>query len=736
MTANKKVLWVVAATPLTTRSRFRMRRFTGAAAAATFLFGAAAAQETEHSSADGGAAMEQITVVGHRLREGEITKSGIALAETPQAISVVTAEMIEARGIIDLNDALSSVAGVSRSSTYSYYDAYTIRGYDTAYDSLYLDGLITSSAAGTNNELAGLERVEVLKGPASSLYGAAPIGGVVNLVSKRPLSAPFLDVDVASGSYNLIETAIDANAPLDDDETILGRLNVLYRDSDDFVPHSGKNRLFVAPALTWKLGAATDLTLLGRLQRDRDNPWSPLQAEGTVLPTANGEIPYAFPVNFTGDQKAIHNQERTQLGYILDHAFGDTATFSQTFRYTDTETYWNDWVFADALVDSHYIDGVQQGHVFGLNVYGPFRQSDKHLGIDSRVSLDVGTGAVSHQILVGLDYRQMRNRHAEGGGNYDPTVNTLDWLAPDYTAPLIHDPVWAYADASSGRQAGLYVQDHISFGENWFVTAGGRWDKLRSDGKKDDAFSPRVGVNFLLSPAVALYASWSQSFTPQFSWLASFDGSPLPNGEGENAEVGVKLASSDGKLSGSAAAFELTRTNVPTPDVLHPTFFVVTGEQRSRGFEVEGAWRPGPAWGLSLAYTNLDAVVTEDNQIPVGTQLGNVPRHNLYLRGEYLVQEGRLRGLGASVAVLWNSDKVADSSSFYDADGDGDNDAPFRLPSYLIVDAGFSYEREDWKLSLTLKNAFDERYFPDASYYTRVTIGEPRNWRMSVSKQF
>jgi iron complex outermembrane recepter protein len=685
------------------------------------------AEEAENAPGD-------IVVTAQAFKEGEISKSETPLIRTPQAISVVTGDMIRDRGITDLNDALRSVAGVSRSSTYGYYDAYTIRGYDTAYDSLYLDGLITSSVAGTNYELAGLERVEVLKGPASSLYGSAPIGGIVNLVSKRPQETAFFDVGIATGSYDLIEGRVDANAPLDSDGRFLVRLNALYSDQDDFVPHAAKNRLFIAPALTVVLGESTHLTVLGRWQRDRDNPWSPLPAEGTVLPNANGPIPYAFPINFVGDQKVHNDQDYKSIGYIFDHEFGEAIRFSQTLRYTHAETYWNNWIFADSFVDSAYVNGVQQGHVLGLNLYGPFYQTDKAFGVDSRVSAKFQTGPISHQVLVGYDYRQIRSDAREDGGNYDMTVNTLDYLNPDYTRPLIHDPIFAYATNTRSHQSGIYIQDQIGIGDKLFITAGGRWDWLDNDGKEDDDFSPRIGANYLITPEVAVYASWSRSFSPQFGWMDSFDGSPLPNGRGKNIEAGVKVQAGDFQATG--AVFQLTRTNVPTADPVHMGFYVVTGEQRSRGFEIEAAWAPVAGASLSLAYTYIDAEITEDNNIPPGTRLGNVPHHNLYVRGQYELQEGPLKGLGANLALLWNSDKVGDTASFYDTDGDGTNDAAFRLPGYVVVDVGISYRIDDWRIALNVDNLFDKHYYPEASYYTRVGIGEPRNWRLSVIKRF
>ncbi|WP_336967390.1 TonB-dependent siderophore receptor [Sphingobium aromaticiconvertens] len=166
------------------------------------------------------------------FHEANAAKSDVPLVEMPQAISVVTAESLKERGVTRLADALRSVAGVSRSSTYGFFDAYTIRGYDAAHGSVYLDGILSEAGVASNNELAGLQQVEVVKGPASALFGSAPLGGIVNLVSKWPQAEAFMDATLSTGSYDLIEGAVGANAPLASDGALTARLNLVYRDVD------------------------------------------------------------------------------------------------------------------------------------------------------------------------------------------------------------------------------------------------------------------------------------------------------------------------------------------------------------------------------------------------------------------------------------------------------------------------------------------------------------------------
>jgi iron complex outermembrane receptor protein len=682
--------------------------------------------------------VDQVTVQAERMKSAVASKSDIRLEETPQAISVISADWIKQQGITRLADALRTVAGVSRSSTYGYYDAYQIRGYDAAYGSVYLDGLLSANVAGTNNELAGLEQLEVVKGPASMLFGSAPLGGIVSLVSKRPRSESFIDTGIATGSYSLLETTIDANGALTSSDALLGRINLVYRESDDFVRFSDKQRIYVAPALTWNIAEQTSLTFLGRYERDRDSPWSPVSAWGTVLPLASGEMPIDFSVNDDNEdgERAIHNQDRKHIGYVFDHTFSDALSLTQTLRYTDREVSWNNWIFVAGFLDSNIVNGVQQGHVLGRYVYGPFREADTDFAIDTRMTAKAKTGTLAHNVVFGIDWRRNQNEMSDDGGNFDPSGNPLDLLNPDYSTRLVHDPIWGYAASGKARQTGYYVQDHVEISERFTATLGGRWDKVVNDDATDEKFSPRIGGTMKIAPIAWLYASWSKSFTPQIGYF-TVDGDPVVPETGRNIEAGVKIGDPQSALSGMVAVFELTRQNVATEDPANPFFYVVTGEQRSRGFEAEGMWSPLQPLKLSLAYAYLDTEVTKDNLFKVGTPLANVPRHSVNLFGEYVIPQGPLANFGANMGVLYNSRKNATLfPEDLDFDGTVDDISLFELPGYTIVDAGLSYYTGPWQMRFNVNNLLDKRYFPDACCVDRVTPGEPRSWRLGVQRKF
>ncbi|HUD29810.1 MAG TPA: TonB-dependent siderophore receptor, partial [Novosphingobium sp.] len=672
-------------------------------------------------------------------------KADVPLIELPQAISVVSTEQLQQRGVTRIADALFTVAGASRSSTYGFYDAYTLRGFDAAYGSLYLDGLINEAGGGgSNNELFGLESVEVVKGPASALFGGGSLGGLINLVSKRPvLDSAFATVSASTGSYDLVEGAADANLPLNADRTLAARVTALYRDSGAFVRFAGFNRIYVQPSLTWQVAPSTRITVLATLKRDDDNPWGPLPAYGTVFPLADGTyLPRDFAVSNGGDYKPVQRENRKTIGYFLDHDFTDSLHFSQNTRYMHRTTFWDRWMFADGFIDDevdedgNFIPGT--GRTIGRYYYGPYNETFKSFLADNRLTWKIATGPLRHNLLGGVDYRETK-QHYTGDGDYDPFNFPLDIHEPDYFAPL--NPVSSpYSGSDKGSQLGFYIQDHIEIGEALTLTVNGRWDRAKFNGEPQNAFSPRVGATWKVTPGVSLYGTWSKSFTPQFGSQVvkevDEDGNPsvigqAPPERGRNIEGGAKFDLASANLSGMVSLYELTRTNVLTGDPQFPMFSRVGGKQRSLGAEVEVHWRPGQGFSLDFAYAYIKAKYLEDTDYPAGTPLPNIPKHNVAVFGSYVVPEGVLAGLGANLGVSYTSTRYT-----YDAFPYPGQDPMMVLGEYWLVNGGLSYAFGTWEARVNVNNIFNERYIPDACCLSRVTPGEPRNWRLTVRKSF
>lgn len=642
-------------------------------------------------------------------------KSEIPLLQTPQAVSVVSRTLLDQQGVRRLDDALENVAGVTVGGYYSEWDYYRIRGFDAAFNTFF-DGL--RGDYGMNAELFGLERVEVVKGPASTLYGPAPLGGLVNLVSKRPRPETFADVQFTAGSYGFLEPAVDLGAALNDEKSVYMRLNALYRDQDSFVDYANKQRFYVAPALTWEISPQTTITFLTQFMHDEGLLAWPLPAVGTVLPNVNGQIPIERFVGEPDGEKM--DQWRARLGYELRHEVNETFAFRQNLAYNHMEQTWPDVYYPSSL------DADQRT----LYRY-PYDYQEKldWFGADNALEAKFETGEVEHFVSLGVDYYYTRSDSATQQidyGDFPGSYPAIDLFNPVYGAPA---PVYASQSSSVTRSdiVGVYLQDHLKFWEKFTLTLGGRFDWSSSGDDSVDAFTPRAGVTYEFVPGLAAYASYSQSFEPQ--WFSRDSNGDVVNPErGENFEIGLKAELLEGRLRGQLSLYHLTRQDVATanPSTPDPFDSIVSGEQRSRGVEVEGAYQILPGLALSAAYAYIDAEITEDNSLPVGARLAGVPEHSFSSWLSYTLQDGPLRGLGFGAGGRYYTEQSGDSTYANS----------FELPAYGLLDAAVYYRRGAFSAQVNVSNLLDERYFAGAYNDLYVLPGEPITVRGTVGWSF
>lgn len=640
------------------------------------------------------------------------TKTDTPLLEIPQAVSVVPHTLLDDQGARKLDDALKNVAGVTPGGYYSDWGYYRLRGFDASFTT-YWDGF--RGDYGKNAELFGLERIEVVKGPASSLYGQGPLGGLVNLVSKRPRPYTFADAYFTVGSYNFYEPAVDLGAPLNKGKTIYARLNALYRDQESFVNFVHKRRAFVAPSLTWEIRPETTLTFLTQYVHDWDTLGFPLPAKGTVLPNINREIPIS---RFIGEPKNSNEVEqwRARVGYEFKHQFNQILSLRHNLSASRLWQNWNHLLYPSSLDTD---ERTLYRYPFAL------REELDRLAVDTALEARFGTGPVQHHLIGGVDYYRSDSSstwqqidYADFPASYTP----IDLFNPVYGAPL---PPYASSTRvkSDSDLVGLYVQEQAQFFNRLTLTVGGRVDFSSNDGESVDAFSPRVGVTYEFTPGAALYANYSESFNPQwFSTDAS--GKPVAPETGENFEVGLKTALFDGRLNTLLALYQLTRQNVATANLGTPDPFdsVVSGEQRSRGVEFEAVLQLAPGWDLTTAYTYNDAKITKDNTLPVGARLQGVPAFTFSAWTKYTLQGGPLKGLGFGLGGRYYTEQ----------EGDSTYGNPFKLPAYGIMDAAVYYVRDRFHAQVNLNNVLDERHFVGAYNDLYVLPGEPLNVRASV----
>jgi iron complex outermembrane recepter protein len=648
------------------------------------------------------------------------SKIDSSLLDVPQSIAVVDHELLSDQGVYKLDDALRNVAGVMPGGYYEAWDYYRIRGFDASFNT-YVDGL--RGGNGMGEEIFGLESVEVLKGPSSTLYGQSVLGGIVNLRSKVPRLDAFAQVQFTGGSYGFYEPAIDAGAPLNRSHTLYARINLLYRPTGSFVNYVTRHRVYVAPALTWNIRPDTQLTLLGRYQHDTGHLGFPLPAEGTVLPNPNGEIPISLFVGEPSNPNPV-SEVNKQFGYQLTHQFNDSFSFYQNVRLAWYENHW------DKLLYPSFLGGDERT----LNRYPlSYQQEWSTYAADTGVRFRLKTGRIQHDLVAGVDYYREPNKYNEESIDFnDPSAYMpLDVFNPVYGTPF--SPIHPVASGDTRTQyVGLYLQDRMQLTKRLSLTAGGRLDFASNrdfsqpDSNNNNAFSPRVGGNYLLEPGVTLFADYSKSFLPQTGMV--YDGSTsgaFANPEdGDQWEGGVKTSLLSGRMVNTVSVYRLTRTDVLTSDPNHPNFYVLTGKQRSKGVELETIFKLHSTWNLILAYAFTDAKVVMDNVIPAGTPTQNVPKNSVNVWSTYELQRGWLRGVGLGFGARYYTDQSGDLLD------------TFSIPAYGLMDASIFYRRGHLGWQLNAYNLADKRYFTGSYNDVYVQPGSPRSIRTTLSWKF
>lgn len=640
------------------------------------------------------------------------TKTDTPIVAIPQSVSVVTGEQMSRRGIQGIEEAVWYTAG-AQGGGYgpdSRSDWLLVRGFTPA---RYLDGLALPDGSGTGItriEPYGLERLEVIKGPSSVLYGAMPPGGMLNMVSKRPTAQPLHEVGVEVGSFDLRQGTFDFGGPLDDAGTVLYRLTGLARHSDTMVDHIKDDRYYLAPAITWKPSDATSLTVLSRFQKgDTASGGGFLPAAGTLLYNPNGKIPRH---RFTGEPgQNDYDKTLASIGYAFRHDFASGVTFTQNLRY------------GKADVDN---DGANLG-AFGLEADGrtliryafPNENHTRTFGVDNNLQYDFDTGALQHTVLVGVDYRRANDDYASA---FDFNAPTLDIFDPVYGSPVTV-PAYTTHTRQVQKQLGVYAQDQIRI-DRWGITLGGRQDHVDTATDQliggghahqgDHAFSGRVGVNYLFDSGFAPYVSWSHSFQPTVG--TDFAGRAFKPTTGDQYEAGLKFQPAAGNGLLSLAAYQITQKNSLTIDPNHTLFQVQQGKTRLRGVELEGRWNFGTNFSLYGDYTWSDSKVTRTNDLPsLGKPIPLLPKQQASLGFDYTLVSGALAGLGFGGGVRY-------VGAHY-----GDSYGQWRTPSYTLADAVVHYDVSGWRLQLNASNLFDRDYVSVCNSAAWCYYGYERN---------
>ncbi len=647
------------------------------------------------------------------------TRTDTPLRDIPQSIQVVPQQVLRDQQVTRLDDALRNVPGVNQAFNFGPTGSFTIRGFDAVSTNSLRDGLIDPLATEVT-ELSSIEQIEVLKGPASVLFGLGNPGGTVNIVSKRPLSDPFYAIDATIGSYSFYRGAIDLSGPLNDSKTVLYRLNAAYRNSGSFVDFFNGESLNISPVVSVALSESTNLVLEGEYIKTRDSYASGVPVIGSVVSNPNGEV--SRNRNF-GEPSDEFEQTITRLGYQLEHKFNDNWLLRNAFRFTFRD-------YSDRLTIPSTLD--EDNETFN-RTFREYDLENSNYNFTTNVVGKFSTGSIQHQVLFGVDLNRLENLSPRYTERNAATINIFN---PVYGQPPDSIITFESNDRSVTNSLGIYLQDQVALTDGLKLLLGVRFDAFdrkyedftnntESSGS-DSAFSPRFGIVYQPIPAISLYASYTSSFTPpNGTFFFDVDASLEPE-RGTQYEVGVKADLSD-RLSATLAFYDLTRTNVlvDDPDPNRQGFQIQIGEQNSQGIELSLTGEILPGWNIYTGYAYTDARIAEDTNLElVGNRLPNSANHSFNLWTAYEIQQGELQGLGAGIGLFFVGDRAGDLDNSYD------------VPSYVRTDAAIFYNQDKFRVALNFKNLFDVDYFESALNSNRVYYGQPFTVQGTVSWRF
>ncbi len=633
---------------------------------------------------------------------GSATKTDTPLIETPLSVSVIGQAQIEAQQAQSMNQALRYTPGVQTEQfgVDNVFDFFQIRGFSANQNGIFRDGLQLNTPNGFGAfrlEPYGAERIEVVRGPGSVLFGQSNPGGIVNYVSKLPARERFQELEFEAGSFNLWQGKFDLTGPVAQTgpfSSLDYRLIGLVRDSGTQVDYKPNDRRFLAPALTWHLGENTSITLLGQYQDDHVAHLAFLPKEGTALYNPNGRI----PINrFDGEPTFDHfYRMQYSAGYIIDHQFSDEWSVSQHLRLDHVNTDFQS-VFGTGIEPADPTQRLLDRSSFAS------RSSTDAFSVDTHLQGKFATGPLNHTLLLGFDYQHNDFDEREGLG----TAASLDIYAPVYGGS-VGTPV-TYLDSDSlQQQAGLYLQEQVKLYDHLVAVVGGREDFVWSDtpdrlaattsAQHNNQFSGRAGLAYLFDIGLTPYFNYSESFLPVLGTDTS--GQPFKPETGRQFEGGLKFQPPGWNALLTLAGFNTVRQNVLTPDLdpSHPFNQVQTGEIRSRGIEVGGTASPFRGLNLIAAYTLQDVEVTASNAGDVGKRPVATPKYLASFWADYTLPSGRLNGFGCGGGIRYQGASYGDAAN------------TLKSGDFTVFDAALHYQWHGLRFAINVQNLFDNHY--------------------------
>jgi iron complex outermembrane recepter protein len=659
------------------------------------------------------------------------TKTQTALIDIPQTVSTVTKELIQDQQSYRLKDVVKTVSGINQ---FSVYDDITIRGFrNSSSNGRLLNGLRTYNNFWQSPLLVNIERVEVIKGPASAMFSNTNPGGTINMVTKKPLSERRIGLNFTTGSWNTYRATADFTGPMTKDEKVLYRVNLGYENAESFRDYTPSKTFVIAPSISFVPSENTQVNIdmvytqnNGVLDRGR--------------PVRQGELDiFATPINLTltqpGDQLNIND---VSLTVSLNQKLTDNISFNTSYM-----KFQHDQVLQEHRI-SRYIrpDSIELIYVDRLVKTYYDNVSNYFVG-------NFTTGAIKHQLLVGYDYIyneyefiEQNARGAAGGLQNFSLNNPQNYLRPTSTYAL-------QPSASNGKNYysthGVYLQEQLTIGkfkallglrQEFYITPG-KDDALSDFGRGDEQSSllPRLGLTYSILNNVNVYGTYTVGYEPQdaASNLNVNSGGPFDPLTGELYELGAKGEFLNKRLFAGISIYEIQQNNilVSANDPSNPELLTQRGQERARGIEVETMGNLLPNLSVSATYAFNDAIITEsDSEGLVGLVKENAPRHNSSSWIKYNFEKGRLKGFGVALGHSHNSERRTFATY-------PDNpDRYLMLPSYIVFNGALFYNYDKFRLALNVNNITGEDWFAGGYNFERSFPGAPRNFLLSFGYQF
>ncbi|MBC3493427.1 TonB-dependent siderophore receptor [Pseudomonas taiwanensis] len=663
-------------------------------------------------------------VTGYKAtRSASATRTDTALHETPQSVSVVPKDVLTDTGATRLQDGLDYAGGVGRANNFGGQGltTFTVRGFTTG--EFYRNGFPINRGYPNAPDANTVERLEVIRGPATSLYGRGDPGGTFNVVSKQPLPESHVTLGSQLDDQGMQRATLDATGPLTQDGNLAYRLNVLGEGGDSFRDNVESERYSVAPVLSWQVNDATKIVFEGDFMRNNH----PLDRGLTRLPNQLGSASRDTNVWGKGSDNMLHNDNNmAQLRF--EHALNEDWTLGGG-------TQWLDGSLKGNAIEANGLqaDGRTLGRNFNYR-HLEWRDRDYQLNLTGHFD----TAGFSHTLLTGIeyedyDYNSIILRSAGGKTDYpiDLFDPVYDQSRPALTRTTTHDKenlkTWAF-----------FIQDQVALTERLKALAGVRFERFEHDyvnklnkagdfDKGENGVTPRFGLLYDLTDTVAVYANTARSFKPNSGAPAGGSGRGFDPEKGKSYELGVKWEALDRQLSVDAAIYHIVKENVLANDPNDPTgtYKIAAGEVRSRGLDINIAGNITPEWRVIGGYAYVDAEVTKDTSLPTGTRLANIPRNSFSLLNTYEFQDGLAKGLGLGVGVKYVDDRQGQTAA-----------TTYTMKQYTVVDLLSFYQvNEHVRLNLDLKNVFDKSY-DEGAFNNYVYPGEPRTVQAGVSYTF